>query len=196
VEANMFLEALILGIIIGLIRRGKISRLAYVHFSWKPLIYVSALLYLAIIIMNLGLFNYSSMLYSIFLLLAYIFTCLFLIANISIKFMAVPLIGLGLNLLAFLANSFKFPLSSEAAAKLYGTEMYELLMSGKILFFTPAEKASLSFLGNIITIGNWIIVSVGDIIAAIGVVLVVQAIISDKFIQNRRRITFSKDIFR
>ena len=192
----MFFEALILGIVIGFIRRGKISRLAYVNFNWKALIYISALLYLAIIVMNLGLFNYNSPLYSIFLLLVYIFTGLFLIANISMKFMAVPLIGLVLNLLAFLANSFKFPLSSEAAAKLYGTEMLELLNSGKILLFTPAEGSTLSFLGNIITIGNWIIVSVGDIITAIGVILVVQAIISDKFIQNRSKITFSKDIFR
>ncbi len=192
----MFLEAFILGIIVGIVRRGKVSRLAYVHFSAKPLIYISALLYLAIVIMNLGLFNYSSSLYSIFLLLSYIFTLLFLIANISMKFMAVPLIGLGLNMLVFLANGFKFPLSSEAALKLYGTEMNELLNSGKILFFTPAEGSSLSFLGNIINIGNWITVSVGDIISAIGVVLVVQAIISDRFIQNRSRITFSKNIFR
>lgn len=192
----MFLEALILGIIVGFVRRGKISRLAYVHFSGKPLIYISALLYLAIIIMNLGLFNYNSSLYSTFLLLTYIFSALFLIANISMKFMFIPLMGLVLNLLAFLANGFKFPLSSEAAAKLYGTEMYELLSNGKILFFAPAEGASLSFLGNIITIGNWIIVSAGDIISALGVILVVQAIISDKFIQNRNRITFSKNIFR
>ncbi len=192
----MFLEALVLGIIIGLIRKGKISRLAYVRFSGKPLIYISALLYLAIVVMNLGLFNYSSPLYSVFLLMAYLFTGLFIIANIGMKFMAVPLIGLGLNLLSFLANGFKFPLSSEAVAKLYGTEMLSLLSSGKILFFTPAENASLSFLGNIITIGNWIIVSAGDIIAAIGIILVVQAMISDKFIQNRSKITFSKNIFK
>jgi len=195
-EENMFLEALVLGIIIGFLRRGKISRLAYVRFNFKFLIFISALLYLAIIVMNLGLFDYSSNLYSIFLLMTYIFTGLFLIANLSMKFMVIPLIGLGANLLAFLANSFKFPLSSEAAAKLYGTEIYELLISGKMLFFTPAEAASLSFLGNIITIGNWIIVSVGDLITAIGVAMVVQSIISDKFIQNRNRITFSKDILR
>lgn len=192
----MFVEALILGIIIGFIRRGKLSRLAYVHFSGRPLIYISALLYLAIIVMNLGLFDYNSSLYSIFLLLTYLFSALFLIANISMKYMFVPLIGLSLNILTFLANGFKFPLSSEAAAKLYGTEMYELLNSGKILFFTPAEGASLSFLGNTLIIGNWIIVSAGDIVAAIGVIMVVQAIIADKFIQNRNRITFSKDIFR
>ena len=44
----MFLEALILGIIIGFIRRGDISRLAYAQFSFKPFIYTSVLLYIAI----------------------------------------------------------------------------------------------------------------------------------------------------
>lgn len=192
----MFLEALILGIIIGNIRKGSISRLGYVHFSAKPLIYISALFYLAIIVMNLGLFNYSSSLYSVFLLMTYLFAGFFMIANISMKFMMVPLIGLCSNLLAFLSNGFRFPLSAEAVAKLYGTEMQKLLLSDKILFFTPAENASLSFLGNIITLGNWIVVSIGDIIAAIGVILIVQAMVSDKFIQNRRRITFSKDVFK
>jgi len=192
----MFFEALILGIIIGYIRKGIISRLAYVHFSGRPLIYVSALLYFGIIVMNLGLYDYNSFLYAGFLLVSLILTLLFLIANISMKFMFLPLIGLCSNLLVFLFNGFKFPLESEAVAKIYGTEIYELLNSGKILFFTPSENAALSFLGNVIPVGNLFIVSIGDIIAAIGIILVVQAIISDKFIQNRNRITFSKNIFR
>ncbi|MDW5299483.1 MAG: DUF5317 family protein [Sedimentibacter sp.] len=192
----MFFEALILGMIIGYARRGRISRLAYVHFNAQPLIYVSAVLYLGIIVMNLGLYDYSSFLYAGFLLISFILTLLFLIANISMKFMFVPLIGLFLNLLVFLVNGFKFPLDAAAAAKIYGTEIYELLNNGKIIFFTSAENASLSFLGNIITVGNLFIVSIGDIIAAMGIALVIQAIISDKFIQSRNRITFSKNIFK
>lgn len=192
----MFLEAFILGLIIGFVRRGKISRLAYVNFNNRTFIYLSAFLYLAIIVMNLGLFNYNSSLYAIFLLLCYIFTILFLVSNISMKYMYVPLLGLCMNLIVFIANKFKFPLSSEAAATLYGTEIQELLNTGKILFFTPAETANLNLLGNTILIGNRIVVSIGDIIAAIGVALVVQAIISDKFIQNKSKLTFSKDIFR
>lgn len=192
----MFFEALILGILIGLVRKGKIARLAYVNFNARPLLYISALFYLGIIIMNLGLYDYNSFLYSGFLIVSFILTLLFLTANISMKFMFMPLIGLALNLLAFLVNGFKFPLDGAAAIKIYGTEMYELLNSEKILFFTPAENASLSFLGNVIPIGNLFIVSIGDIIAALGITLIAQAIISDKFIQNRSRITFSKNIFR
>jgi hypothetical protein len=195
-EVNMFFEALILGIVIGYIRRGKISRLSYVNFSFRFLIYISALFYLGIIVINLGLYDYESFLYSTFLIGSMVLTGLFLIANISIKYMFIPLAGLALNLLSFLANKFKFPLSPDAAAQIYGAEAAELLNTGKLLFYTSSETATLSFLGSIIPIGNWFVVSIGDIIAALGVVLIVQCIMADKFIQTRSKITFSKDIFR
>ncbi|MEL7649456.1 MAG: DUF5317 family protein [Sedimentibacter sp.] len=192
----MFFEALILGVLIGIARRGRISRLAYVNFSGRPLIYASALFYLGIIIMNLGLYDYSSFLYAGFLLASFVLTLVFLLLNINMKFMFVPLAGLALNLVVFLANGFKFPLAADAAAKIYGAEIYELLLGGKVVFFTAAEGARLSFLGNIIPIGSLSLVSIGDLVAAVGVTLAVQAIISDKFIQNRSRITFSKNILR
>ena len=192
----MFFEALILGIVIGYIRKGKLSRLSYVNFSFKFLIYISALFYLGIIVINLGLYDYESFLYSTFLIGSMVLTGLFLIANTSIKYMFIPLTGLALNLLSFLANKFKFPLSPDAAAQIYGAEAAELLNTGKLLFYTSSETATLSFLGSIIPIGNWFVVSIGDIIAALGVVLIVQCIMADKFIQTRSKITFSKDIFR
>jgi hypothetical protein len=157
---------------------------------------VSALFYLGIIVINLGLYDYESFLYSTFLIGSIVLTGLFLIANLSIKYMFIPLIGLALNLLSFLANNFKFPLSPDAAAKIYGAEAADLLNAGKLLFYTSSETATLSFLGNIIPIGNWFVVSIGDIIASLGVVLIVQCIMADKFIQTRSKITFSKDIFR
>jgi hypothetical protein len=140
--------------------------------------------------------DYESFLYSAFLIGSMILTGLFLIANLSIKYMFIPLVGLGLNLLSFFSNRFKFPLSPQAAEQIYGQEAAELLNKGKLLFFTSSETATLSYLGNIIPIGNWFVVSIGDIIAAIGLILVVQCIMADKFIQTRSKITFSKDIFR
>ncbi|NLJ57252.1 MAG: DUF5317 domain-containing protein [Tissierellia bacterium] len=192
----MFFEALILGIIIGYVRKGRISRLSYVYFSYRPLIFISALFYLGIIVINLGLYNYDSSLYSLFLISSIIFSGLFIVANLNIKFMFVPLIGITLNLLSFLANGFKFTLSPELAEQIYGTGIVELLNNEKLLFFTSSDSANLSFLGTIIPIGNWFLVSIGDIIVALGVVLVVQGIISDKYIQSRSRITFSKNIFK
>ena len=148
----MFFEALILGIVIGYIRRGKLSRLSYVNFSFKFLIYISALFYLGIIVINLGLYDYESFLYSTFLIGSMVLTGLFLIANLNIKYMFIPLVGLALNLLSFLANKFKFPLSPDAAAQIYGAEAFELLNTGKLLFYTSSETATLSFLGSIIPI--------------------------------------------
>lgn len=192
----MFFEALVLGIIIGFLRRGKLSRLAYINFSYRPLIYLAALCYLGIIVINLGLYDYDSFIYSGFLIGSMIFTALFLIGNLGIKFMFIPLGGLTLNLFSFLVNKFRFPLSPSAAGQIYGMEAADLLSKGKLLFYTSSETATLSFLGNIIPVGSWFVVSIGDIIGALGLVLVVQGIMSDKFIQNRGRITFSKDMFR
>ncbi len=195
----MFIEALILGILIGLVRRGKIYRLSYVDFNMSPLIYISALLYISIIVMNLGLLDFNTFLYTAFIICSYILIGIFLIANISKKFMFVPIIGLCSNLLCFIVNDFKFPIDSKAVLNFYGNEMYELLQSGKIRFYIPVENAYLSFLGNIINIDKFygkIILSIGDIIISIGIILIIQAIMSDKHIQNRNRLTFSKNIFR
>lgn len=192
----MFIEAVILGVIIGITRRGKIYRLSYIHFNMSPLIYISALLYICIIIMNLGLLDYTSLLYTTFLIMSYVLIFIFIIANTDIKFMFVTLIGLCSNIICFLVNGFKFPMSSNSVSILYGTEMYNLLVNGKIKFYIPTENSSLSFLGSVITIGNYKIVSIGDIIISVGIVLIVQAIISDKYLRNKSNITFSKKMFR
>lgn len=192
----MFIEAIIVGIIVGIIRRGKVSRLTYVKFNMKLFIYLSAILYLSIIIMNLGLFDYSSILYTVFLVIIYISIGIFIISNIKLKFMFITLIGLLSNFLVLVANKFKFPLSSEAVTQIYGSEMTKLLADGKIKFFMPSENAVLSILGNIIPISNFFVVSIGDIIICIGIILIVQNILSDKYIQNRGRIKFSKKMLR
>jgi hypothetical protein len=192
----MFIEALIIGIIVGLIKRGKISRLAYVNFNLKFLIYMSAIFYLGIVVMNLGLYSFNSVLYSVFLVLIYLSAAGFIIANISQRFMFIPLLGLIFNLIVLFANKLKFPVSVQAAEKIYGSEMIRLLYAGKYRFFIPDSSASLRFLGNVISLANLCIVSIGDIIIAIGIILMVQDIVSDKFIKNRSSITFSKGIFK
>lgn len=192
----MFIEAVILGIVIGLIRHGRISRLVSIDFNYSILLYLSAMFYLIIIVMNLGLFNYNSALYSVFLTLSYLLIAAFLALNISVRYMFIPLLGLVLNLICFFANKFRFPISSDAAAKIYGNEIAELLHKGNVKFFIPAESAALSSLGNVINVGNYIAVSIGDIIISIGIVLIIQSIVSDKRMKNKNKVTFSKGMFK
>ncbi|MDF2677578.1 MAG: hypothetical protein K0Q97_1903 [Bacillota bacterium] len=192
----MFIEAIILGIIIGLIRHGRVARLTTIDFNFNIFIYISAVLYFVILIMNLGLFDYNSNLYSLFLTASYVMLVVFLILNISIRFMFIPLIGLISNLICFFANNFKFPISTDAALKIYGAEIVELLNKGNVKFFIPAENASLSSLGNVINLVNYIVVSPGDIIIFIGIVLIVQSIVSDRRMKNKSKITFSKGMFK
>lgn len=195
----MFIEAIIIGIVIGLFRNGKLYRLSYMDFNLSILPYIAAVFYIGIIIMNLGLLDLSSSLYSISLLASYILIGLFIIANISKKYMFIPLIGFCLNFICFIVNGLKFPISSDATLLVYGSEIHNLLVSGKIKYFIPAENATLSFLGNIIPINklfSMTILSIGDIIIAFGIMIIVQLTISDKRIKSKNKITFSKDIFK
>lgn len=195
----MFIEAIIIGIIIGFFRKGKINRLSYIDFNMPILAYLSAFFYIGIIIMNLGLLDLSSFLYSIFLLVSYILIGLFIIANISKKYMFIPLIGFFLNFISFIFNGFKFPISSDAALLVYGSEIHNLLVEGKIKYFIPAENSTLSFLGIIFPINKFFsitILSIGDILISFGIILIVQSIISDKRIKSKNKITLSKDLFK
>lgn len=195
----MFIEAILFGIIIGLVRRGKMFRLSYADFNMPVLIYISAVFYIGIVVMNLGLLDFNTSLYTAFLIISYILIILFLFSNIEKKFMFIPLIGLCLNLLCFIVNDFKFPISSDAISKYYGNEMLTLLSSGKMKFFIPSENAVLSSLGNMFPVNKFVSVSIlsaGDILIAAGILLVVQAILTDRHIESRNKITFSKGIFK
>lgn len=192
----MFLESFIFGLFIGFIRKGRISRLEHVEFNAKAFIYISALLYLSIIIMNLGLFDYNSNLYTMFLIISYLFMVIFMVLNLEIKYMFLPLIGIILNLIVFCANKFKFPILSSTVADLHGSELFNLFTSNKVIFFIPAENANLSFLGTVISVGNMFTISIGDLFVSIGIILIIQEIICDKHIQNRKKISFSKKLFK
>lgn len=195
----MFIEAIIIGIIIGLFRKGKINRLSLIDFNMPALAYLSVFFYISIIVMNLGLLDLDSLLYSIFLLASYMLIGSFIIANIYKKYMFIPLIGFLLNFISFIFNGFKFPISSESTLLVYGSEIYNLLVNNKIKYFIAAENSKLSFLGINYTINKLFsttILSIGDIIISIGIMMIVQSIISDKRIKSKNRITLSKDLFK
>lgn len=196
----MIIEAIIIGIIIGMIRKGRIDRLSYQSFNMHGLILIAAICYFSINIMTLGSFDNSSSLYFILLSASYILIAIFLIVNLDTRFMFIPLIGLLLNLACMFVNKMRMPVSEGLILSLYGEEMQQLLLSGKIKFFIPLEGAKFSFLAKWIPLGKYyfyrIIPSIGDIIIFIGVILVVQGLMTDRFLQSRNNLKFSRDLFK
>lgn len=194
----MIIEAFLIGIIIGYIRRGSLSKFKYMEFKLSFLILLAVLCHLAITVMNLGLIEFKTNYYVIALTAAYILTILVLTINLNYRYVIIIWLGSILNLISFLANGFKFAINPTHVNTVFGTEMYDLLMSGKIKFFIPLEEAKLWFLGNIIYINKpflgSVILSIGDIIIAIGIIFFVQSIMKDKSLISRRKLEFKKGI--
>lgn len=198
----MILEAILLGIIIGYIRKGKISRLKYINFSAYFLIIIPIIIRIVLVIINLGLVEYSTDtdFFTILLTTSYILLVIGLIFNINLKYFFLILIGLILNTVCFLINNFRFPIKGSIVKVAYGNEIYDLLISNNIKYFVPFENAKLDYLGNFIFIHRPyfkpLILSIGDIIVAVGIVLFIQSVMSDRFIKSKGKLRFSKDIFK
>lgn len=196
----MIIEAIIIGIIIGTIRKGKLSRLEYLKINLSPLIIVALISYVAIIVMNLGSLDFNSNLYNVFLVLTYALIIVVLTFNLDKKFMFLPLIGIMMNFICMSVNSFRIPVKNDIILSIYGQETSNLLLANKIKFFIPAENANLNALGKLFSIGDYylydVILSIGDIIIFVGIILVIQELMTDKFLKTRDSITLSKSLYK
>lgn len=196
----MIIEAIIIGIIIGTIRKGKLSRLEYLKINLSPLIILSLISYVSIIVMNLGSLDFNSSLYNVFLVLTYALIIIVLTFNLDKKFMFLPLIGVMMNFICMCVNSFKIPVKSDIILSLYGEETSNLLLANKIKFFIPAEGANLNALGKLFSISDYylynVILSIGDIIIFVGIILIIQELMTDKYLKTRDSITLSKSLYK
>lgn len=123
----------------------------------RPILIVAPYIFLA---------AYASLLYAIWV-------------NRSLHWM--PLVGLGvlLNFGVILANGMRMPVSRDALAAAGLAYQVGAIGSGKVLTYRLADSATrLGFLGDIIPIGSPYpihrVVSIGDLVMALGVFLLVQ----------------------
>lgn len=196
----MIIEAIIIGLIIGAIRKGKLSRLGYLKINLSALLVLALVSFVSIIVMNIGLFDFNSGLYNIFLVITYSLVIIVLAFNLDKRYMFMPLIGVMLNFICLCLNSFKTPVKSNIVAAVYGTEMAGLLATDKIKFFIPIEGSKLGVLGKIFYLGDYylydIVFSIGDIIIFVGIILLIQHLMNDKYLKTRDSITLSRSLFK
>lgn len=196
----MIIEAIIIGLFIGVVRRGKLSRLGYLKINLSALVILALVSFISIIVMNIGLLDFNSNLYNIFLVITYSLIIIVLAFNLDKRYMFMPLIGVMMNFICLCLNNFRTPVKSDIITHLYGTEMATLLSSNKVKFFIPAEGAKLNALGKIFYIGDYyfydIILSIGDIIIFFGIILLIQHLMTDKYLKTRDSITLSRSLFK
>lgn len=196
----MIVEAILIGIFIGIIRKGSVSRLKHLEINLAPMLILSMLSILTIVIMNLGKLEMSSSIYTACLIAAYAMIIIVLFFNLDTKYMFLPLTGTVMNFICLCFNSFKIPVRSDIVMNMYGNDFYQMFTSGNIKFLTPAEDAAMNFLGKLITPDKYyfynVVLSIGDILILLGIVLIIQSVMTDRHLKASKKITISRKLYK
>lgn len=173
----MLISAIVLGIIIGLFRGGRLSNLSSIKFKFLNLFFVGFLIQL--IPFFLGKFELFAKNAIYINFLGYVIVVLFLLLNIKKKGFIFLFFGGFLNIICLVINSFRMPIIFEGTSS--GTIQLKLaVLSGQVSNYVPIESAKTpgDFLGKIITMPDWYIgvpaIGISDILIIIGVVILVQ----------------------
>lgn len=167
----MFLEALIIGIIIGYILKGSLKNLENIKFK-GAYIAVSAFV-IEVILFSLvrrGILH-RGYLTTIIYIIEYALIFLFVYFNRKNKYILIMGLGFLLNALAIFSNGGAMPVSAKAAvAAGLAPSIDAVKATAEGLYIIQNDNTRLYFLGDIIpkTYLRHYVISIGDIIAAIG----------------------------
>lgn len=179
----MLIEAVILSVIIGLIRGGKIKGLK--RFSRKSLwfLIIGIVIQGSIIIMN-NLVEFKSigkiLTYSKELvILSYILILLGIIGNYTCRPLWIALIGYIMNFIPLVANNWKKPILIEGLQLTKNKGLIKIIENRQAGLYTPLiEGVKYPVLGNYIVFSKPYllakVVSLGDFIIGIGIFILIQ----------------------
>lgn len=178
---KLFIEAILLGIILGRFRGGKLSSLEKINF--KGLYFILGLLIFDFILRfflstsNHQIFDNIFVYYPIFSMFIYIVTIFILDLNKDIKYFRLIESGFILNLLPMILNGGKMPVSESAMISIGKIEEVEIMKKGLMFGHQLInENTRFSFLSDIIPFNFFIpkVISLGDIVIALGVALFIS----------------------
>ncbi len=177
----MFIEAILLGIILGRLRSGKVSALEKVNF--KGLGIILALLIFDIVFRFFlsssqtsiadSLFIY----YPVFSMIIYLGTIIVLEINKNIKNMRIIEAGFILNFLPMALNGGKMPVLKSALLEIGKTREAQIMEQGLMLGHKLIDNNTrFSLLADFIPLNIFIpkVISLGDIVIAIGIILFIS----------------------
>ncbi len=168
----LLFTSVILGLIVGTIRRGNLFRLNNLRWIWL------AILPLASVFLMKAYPSVPLLPKAAATTFSYLCVMIFVIANRKYKLPSV-LLGLGTmcNYLVIAANSFRMPISVKALS-IYSTMTPAAVIAQRADYFVATDGANLMFLGDVIYFPIKIFegfLSIGDILLSIGMfMLIVQ----------------------
>jgi hypothetical protein len=174
----MYIEAILLGLIIGLARNGRLTNFFEVRFKGWGLSILAFLLFLVPYGLKLLDISYDKL--QIFPFAAMVICALIALMNFEKTGMKILLVGILLNLIAMGFNDFKMPMDTVKMASLGFNSFVESMNNGDVVNYMPLSQAEgfSKYLGKIIALPKAYplakVLSIGDFIVSIGIAFIIQ----------------------
>jgi len=198
-EVKVVLEGLIIGILIGYMRKGELKRLGDLKIRGKTFIFLSFIIQMSFLLLNTGLLDLDFSYYEIVLAISYGFILISLVINWKIKYVPIIFAGSVLNISTFIYNGFAIGITENAAKIAFSKEIFQLVSEGNIKLFKIIRDNNF-FAGGFIPWNRMLVlpsaVSLGDVVIFVGVIMTVQNLMINKIRFRRSNVTFSKGLFK
>ena len=191
----MYVEALILGFLIGKFRNGRIENFSNIYIKGFVFIILAICVQLSPIILNK--FGVLKEYYYLFPFISSVLMLMVVLINIKYTGMKLIFLGAILNIISMIQNNFYMPISFNSLKLIGKTSFISFLNSSSIIGFIDADKLSgIKFLMSkfIPTIFYPFprVLSFGDILITIGIVFFVQySMKKSDFSVNHRTLNFT-----
>lgn len=174
----MYIEAIVIGLIVGMIRNGRISNFLEVRYKGWALSLFALVLFLVPYILKLAHINLDII--QVFPYAAMVIIAIIALMNFSRFGMKLIFLGLAMNLVIMGMNHFLMPIDTVKMTALGFDSFVESLKVGNVVNYMDVTKAvPLSrYLGKVIALPEIYplakVLSVGDLIVSIGIAWVIQ----------------------
>lgn len=191
----LLLSLIAFSIVVGWIRGGELSKFDNIDLRRIWMLVIAFGIHLFIIIFgasgNEFVLNYTKHLY----LLSYILLIVYLFMNITNRHLIIVLIGVILNLIPFVFNDGKMPISIDALKLAGFSEIANLVESNKLALYTKlTENTDYGILSKIIVFGKPLpfsqVLTIGDILIGLGIFVFIQSVMLGLFSERRSGLRF------
>lgn len=173
----MYIEAILLGLVIGLVRRGSINNLLRTRFKGKYIVALAVLIFmLPYVLIPSGI----EMNHAMFPFFAVCLVAMVALLNHRILGMKLLMFGTLANITAMVFHGFRMPVAVKVLEYAGNQSLIESISKGEVLnYMIVTEPSVVSYLGKIVPLPSWYplgtVLSVGDIMVCVGIVLVIQS---------------------
>lgn len=175
----MFLEAILLGIAIGILRKGRLGNLGDMQFKGLWIVIIAFLTQISpIFLARAGVMTEDQLIYLPFAAMCMMVVVLFLNLDKSGIWVIIP--GALLNLAAVGMSGFKMPIDFNGLEYAGLTGVVETIQDGSLMNYVNMESVNevARYMGKFIPLPDMYpfakVLSVGDILIMIGVVILIQ----------------------